>query len=224
MPVCAATISAEIIDQITPADPAPKAMPLDASNPDQRSAISHNQVGGVQDASEGSISAGCGYPMHGGDGHNTGMGLTIPNPTVQMFDCFCHLDDVNPHAENLKTRNVGRTPNLIPQKRRSRIGSVVKAAHAYVLLAAHPAPPAGCMFVPASCCAGSPEHSRDRQRQNFEIKPQRPAIDILHVQYHPLVERNAVSAGHLPQTGDSRRHAESPSMPILTEELIVTHR
>src|SRR5215472_7179023 len=52
--------------------------------------------------------------MHGGDGNETGMGLAIANPRVQMFDCFCHLDDVNPDPENFKTRNVGGTPNLAP--------------------------------------------------------------------------------------------------------------
>src|SRR5262249_15833337 len=82
--------------------------------------------------------------------------------------------------------------------------------------------PIVCISAVVSCCAGSFEHRRDRQRQNFQIEPKRPAVDVLQIQHHPLFEGNRVPPVHLPQTGNSRRYAESPSVPVLIEKLIIT--
>jgi len=56
--------------------------------------------------------------VHGSDGYETSMGFAIPNQSVEMFDCFFHLDGVNPYPENFKTWNVVGTPKLTPQKLR----------------------------------------------------------------------------------------------------------
>src|SRR5215467_7969197 len=61
----------------------------------------------------------------------------------------------------------------------------------------------------------------DGQRQNLDIEPERPTVDVLHVQNHPLLEGYGIAAGDLPQTSNSRRHAEPPPLPVLTEKLVI---
>src|SRR5262245_18393212 len=57
------------------------------------------------------------------------------------------------------------------------------------------------------------EHAWHRHRKNPEIEPGRPLIDVLEIEGHPLVEAETGSTLHLPQTRQTRAHAESPHQP-----------
>src|SRR5262249_33044871 len=71
---------------------------------------------------------------------------------------------------------------------------------------------------------GAAQHRRNRTQQNLEVQPERPFVNVLQIQLHPLLERNVAATTHLPQTGDARLHAESPALPVFTEAFIVPHR
>src|SRR5271155_2716695 len=67
----------------------------------------------------------------------------------------------------------------------------------------------------------TPQDRRNRLDQYFQIKPQKPLVDVLQIQLHPLLERNSASSADLPQTGDTGTDAEAPALPILVETLII---
>src|SRR5579871_1322289 len=51
---------------------------------------------------------------------------------------------------------------------------------------------------------GASEHCWNGAQQNLEVEAERPHIDVLQVELHPLLEGNAVAAHDLPQAGDTR--------------------
>ena len=57
----------------------------------------------------------------------------------------------------------------------------------------------------------------------FQIRSQGPIIDVLHVQFHPTIERDATPAAALPQTGDPRTYAEAAAMPVLVKSLVIAN-
>src|SRR5947208_3252307 len=48
------------------------------------------------------------------------------------------------------------------------------------------------------------EHCGNGFQQNLQIEPERPLIDILHVELHPFLELNVAPPVYLPQAGDPR--------------------
>src|SRR5260370_35667190 len=67
------------------------------------------------------------------------------------------------------------------------------------------------------CRARPLYHRRDGHCQNLQIYPQGPLIQILDAERHPLLEPDSTTSLHLPSTGDSRSHAESPALPVFAE-------
>src|SRR5262249_21160390 len=55
------------------------------------------------------------------------------------------------------------------------------------------------------------------------IEPNRPLIHILKIKFHPMIKRDIAAPIHLPKAGDARTYAESPSLPVFAEPLIIPH-
>ena len=49
-----------------------------------------------------------------------------------------------------------------------------------------------------SRCTGTFEDGGDGHGKNLEIQHQRPVVDVFHIQFHPVVERNIAAAIDLP--------------------------
>src|SRR5207247_1894222 len=64
----------------------------------------------------------------------------------------------------------------------------------------------------------------DRLEQDLEVQAQRPALDVVEVQLQPLRERELAPSGDLPQAGETRLHAEAPTLDALVEEVHVAQR
>src|ERR1019366_7284286 len=58
--------------------------------------------------------------------------------------------------------------------------------------------------------------------QDFDIEAERPLVDVLHIQLHPLVEVDGAAPVDLPQAGDARADAEAAAVPVLIESLVIT--
>src|SRR5580704_4558888 len=72
-----------------------------------------------------------------------------------------------------------------------------------------------------SCRACAAQNSRYGLRQYLDIQPQRPLVDVLQVQFHPLFKRDRVAPVNLPKAGDPGLYAEPASVTISVEHLIV---
>ena len=73
----------------------------------------------------------------------------------------------------------------------------------------------------SGACAA--KYGWDGEGQYFKVQPQRPLVDVLHIQLHPLLKWNRITAVHLPQTSDSRFNAEAAALPILMESLVIAY-
>src|SRR5215470_4935730 len=60
-------------------------------------------------------------------------------------------------------------------------------------------------------------------RQDLHIEPNRPLIHILKIKFHPMIKSNIAASIYLPKAGDARTYAESPSLPVFAEPLIIPH-
>src|ERR1700691_2190293 len=72
--------------------------------------------------------------------------------------------------------------------------------------------------------AGSAKNCRYSSRQNFEIKPQGPGVNVLHIELHPSLKGDGVPPMNLPETGDAGLDAETAPLPVLVKELVVAKR
>src|SRR6202049_620711 len=59
--------------------------------------------------------------------------------------------------------------------------------------------------------------------QDFEIHPQRPLVDVFHVQLHPFFERDGVAAVDLPEARNPWADTEAATLPVLIKSLVITH-
>jgi hypothetical protein len=48
-------------------------------------------------------------------------------------------------------------------------------------------------------------------------------VNILHIQFHPVVERGIAAAVDLPEAGNPRPHTEAAAVPVFVETFIVSH-
>ena len=55
------------------------------------------------------------------------------------------------------------------------------------------------------------EDHRDRPRQDRQVEPDRPRLDVEEVEPHQLVEREVAAPADLPQAGDARAAPGSAS-------------
>src|ERR1043166_6108590 len=75
-----------------------------------------------------------------------------------------------------------------------------------------------------STCAAGQNDCGNSAKQNRCIKPQRPMIDVLEIELHPLLERKVAATGNLPQTGQAGLHAETSLLPRLFHACRIAHR
>src|SRR4030081_1225547 len=75
-----------------------------------------------------------------------------------------------------------------------------------------------------SPCPRPFDNNPDRLEQDLAVKPERPMVDVLHVQFHPVFKSYVTAAANLPETADARTDAETPPMPIAGEAFTVPHR
>lgn len=73
------------------------------------------------------------------------------------------------------------------------------------------------------CGSRSLQNGGNGLRQDFEVEPERPVIDVFHVEFHPFFEGNGAAAVDLPQAGDARADAEAVAVPVLIESLVIAH-
>src|SRR5437870_13662726 len=72
--------------------------------------------------------------------------------------------------------------------------------------------------VSASLGARSEQNNRNRPAENFQVKPQRPVIDVFQIQPHPIGEiMHIVAAADLPETSQPRLDAQAPTMRQVVE-------
>src|ERR1700678_583158 len=82
----------------------------------------------------------------------------------------------------------------------------------------------GCFSPITLDSAGTAEHGRDCLEKNLDIEPDRPLINVPHIESHPFVKADRASSHYLPKASDTRLDAESAAMPVLRESLIVPQR
>src|SRR4051794_22524212 len=57
------------------------------------------------------------------------------------------------------------------------------------------------------------QRGRHRSRQDLEIEPERPSVDVREVELRPSIEAGRAAIGPLPYPGDARLHRQPPTMP-----------
>src|SRR5881409_1608206 len=72
--------------------------------------------------------------------------------------------------------------------------------------------------------AGSLQHRGHGLCQDLEIQPKRPAVNVLHVEFHPPLKGYLASTVDLPQTRNTRPNAEPPQMRIPIETVVIPQR
>src|SRR2546425_2843662 len=74
--------------------------------------------------------------------------------------------------------------------------------------------------------SGSPcafQDCRDGSCQDGKIEPDRPVVDVLHVEIHPMVKGNSAPAVDLPEASDAGPHAEPAPLPVLADPKVVPY-
>src|SRR6478609_11845969 len=61
------------------------------------------------------------------------------------------------------------------------------------------------------------EYRRDGPQQDACVERERPLVDVLEVERHPVGEAQVAAAADLPESRDSLWHAEAPNEPCLAE-------
>src|SRR5579863_3311967 len=72
--------------------------------------------------------------------------------------------------------------------------------------------------------AGTSQDRGNRLDQDLQVKLERPFIDVLQIQLHPLFKRDRASAANLPEAGDTRTNAEAAALPVFVEAFVVANR
>ena len=56
-----------------------------------------------------------------------------------------------------------------------------------------------------SLCAGADENDRDGAKEDLDVEPERPVVDVLKVEAHPVGEFiHLIAAADLPEAGEAR--------------------
>src|SRR5258707_4625370 len=89
----------------------------------------------------------------------------------------------------------------------------------------NPPPPLTTNRMLVSLGPGARHHGPDGARQDPQIQPQRPVVDVLQVHAHPFIEiADAISPADLPQTRNAWTHAELSLVPQLVPLELVRKR
>src|SRR5580704_13479097 len=67
---------------------------------------------------------------------------------------------------------------------------------------------------PLAGAAAREDHGQ-RLQDELEVLPQAPVIDVLHVQVHPLLERDLIATAHLPDARQAGSNGKPPALPGL---------
>src|SRR6266508_1184719 len=68
------------------------------------------------------------------------------------------------------------------------------------------------------------EHDGNRTEQDFEIQPERPVVNVLEVQAHPVFELDdLIATADLPQAGEAGLDAEAPAVGQIMEASDFVH-
>src|SRR6266404_1773492 len=67
--------------------------------------------------------------------------------------------------------------------------------------------------LPGSACAARQYDRGNGAQQNRSVQAERPVIDILQIQLHPLFKGEITATRNLPQTGESGLHAKASFLP-----------
>src|SRR5580698_8124829 len=57
------------------------------------------------------------------------------------------------------------------------------------------------------------EDDGDGAGEDFEVEPEGPVVDVLEVEFHPLVKTDLVAAADLPDASEAGLHGEAAAMP-----------
>src|SRR3954467_14945223 len=78
---------------------------------------------------------------------------------------------------------------------------------------------------PTLVSAFTSQDCRDGHKQDLEVEPKIPALDVVRIQRRPIVEiTNVRPPRHLPDTCDPRRHCKSPPLPRLVLNELLRER
>lgn len=69
---------------------------------------------------------------------------------------------------------------------------------------------------------GSFQNRWYRLSQDLEIEQQGPVVNVLHIELHPLVERNRIPPSDLPKAGNPRPYTEAPAKPVFVKQFEVS--
>src|SRR5881275_718142 len=61
------------------------------------------------------------------------------------------------------------------------------------------------------------ENCRERLQQDSCVERERPLVDVLKVERHPIVEAQVAAAADLPESCDPLRNTEAPNEPCFAE-------
>src|ERR1039458_1026454 len=65
----------------------------------------------------------------------------------------------------------------------------------------------------SSAGAEAGQDDGDGAGEDFQVEPERPVVDVLEIELHPLVEADLVASADLPDTGQTRFHGEAAAVP-----------
>src|SRR5689334_16176670 len=67
------------------------------------------------------------------------------------------------------------------------------------------------------------EHCRNGLGDDLQVEPERPLVDVLHIQFHPAVEAQLAATTDLPEAGHTRPHAEAAYQGRLGKAANISH-
>src|SRR6266542_4255722 len=68
------------------------------------------------------------------------------------------------------------------------------------------------------------EHHRNRAKQDFEIEPERPVVNVFKIETDPILELDdLIAAADLPQAAEPRFDTESPAVGQIVEASDFVH-
>src|SRR5580698_10667473 len=57
------------------------------------------------------------------------------------------------------------------------------------------------------------EDDGDGAGEDFQVEPERPVVDVLEIEFHPLVETDLVAAADLPDASEDGLHGKAATVP-----------
>ena len=72
---------------------------------------------------------------------------------------------------------------------------------------------------------GSQKHDGDRPEQNFQVKPERPIVNVFEVKSHPILEiLDLIATADLPEAGEAGLYTQTAAMGQIVETFNLIHR